>query len=60
MEAVFEDLDADGKGEFPEVRDAIKKRKLRHVGLERKQDRLTRRVKRLRCGAAAQDSGGPG
>ena len=34
MEAVYEDMDADDKGEFPEMKSAIKRKKAQHVGLE--------------------------
>ena len=34
MAAVYEDMDADDKGEFPEMKSAIKRKKAQHVGLE--------------------------
>ena len=42
MEAVFEDMDPEDKGEFPEMRKAVKRKKEKHAGLEEQNRRRKR------------------
>ena len=57
MEAAFEDMEAEDKGEFPEMKAAVQKRKLRNAGLESQRKRMLglagpRPKKRARRGPA--------